>query len=170
MKKVFTFALLLAAFGLFAQGKTILFQNSFEKMDGWFKNSACNRFDGGGTFSFVPGGKKGNCLKIVTNAKQLFMLNKSKSVPVENGAKLKVIFTMKGKGTISLIPMAKNAKGKMIYLSGGNETINSDTWEEIPFIIQIAQKGETLKDVTFRVNFAKNSTLFVDGVRMEKMK
>ena len=170
MKKVFTFALLVAVLGLFAQEKTVVVQNTFEKMNGWFKNSACKIHDGGGSFSFVPGGKKGNCLKIVTNAKQIFYLNYGKSIPVTNGEKLKLTFTMKGKGKISLHPMGKTDKNATVYLSGGHELINTEKWEEIPFIIRAGQKDKPIKNITFRVNFDKNATLFVDGFRLERMK
>lgn len=170
MKKVFTLTLLITATALLAQGKNVIFQNTFEKMNGWFKNPACKIHDGGGSFSFVPGGKRGNCLKIVTNAKQIFYLNFGKNIPVKDGERLKIILTMKGKGKISLHPMGKTPENKTVYLSGGSEKINSDVWEEIPFIITASRKGKTVKALFFRINFDKNSTLFVDDFRIEKMK
>ena len=170
MKKLLVFFLLTAAGMLFAQGNKILLKESFENRGRWFKNPACNQFDGGGTYEFVPGGKKGKCLKVVTRGKQVFYFNRG-DVRVKDNTKLKIILSVKGKGRLDLVPMGRTVTGKTCYLNGGYELIHTDQWEEIPFIVPFKDpKGAKLKGISFRLIYGKDSTLFLDQFRIEEMK
>ena len=170
MKKLLVFSLLTAAGMLFAQGNKIVLKESFENRGRWFKNPACNQFDGGGTYEFVPGGKKGKCLKVVNRVKQVFYFNRG-DVPLKDNAKLKIILTMKGKGRLELVPMGRTDTGKTCYLNGGYELIHTDEWEEIPFIVPFKDpKGEKLKGIFFRLIYGKESSLLLDQFRIEEMK
>ena len=171
MKKTVFLMAALFVFGVYAQEKEVLSEQNFETVK-WFKNPACKKLDGGGDHELVTGGQKGRCLKITTNSKQIFMLNLSKGIPVRDGAKIRIELTAKGKGTIGLVPMGITDKGESVYLNDeGKEKINADNWEKIPFIIRFKdQKGRNLTMFKMRLNFEKNSVLFVDNFKVTEVK
>ena len=116
MKQLFT--ALSLVLGIAATADTVIFKDDFESTANWFKNPACEtpQFGGGGTLQLVDGRKTGKCLKIVTNSKQMFMLNLRRSLPVKDGSRLRISFLVRGKGAISINPLGRTADKKTVYL------------------------------------------------------
>ena len=155
-----------------AAEKNPVFSDSFDSEANWYKNPACKspQFGGGGSHKIVPNGGSGKCLFVETNAKQTFMFNMRRSVPVVNGSRLRIVFLAKGKGKISINTMGSNGK-QTKYLQNFYEIVNTETWEEIPFIIDFKDpKGSELKAFTMRINITPNSKLWIDSCVIREMK
>ena len=170
MKQLLT--VLSLALGIAAAADTVIFKDDFESTANWFKNPACEtpQFGGGGTLQLVDGGKTGKCLKIVTNSKQMFMLNLRRSLPVKDGSRLRISFLVRGKGAISINPLGRTADKKTVYLHAntGIEKISNSDWEKIPFIVIFKDpKGTALTEIGLRLNVLGNSEVLIDDCLIE---
>ena len=173
MKKAVSAILIGAGILAGAAETTVLFSDPFDSAAKWFKNPACEtaKFGGGGSYEIVPDGESNKCLKVVTDAKQTFMFNLRTQIPIENGARVRIVFRVKGKGGIDISPMGKTADSKTVYLLGGYEKVNAAEWEKIPFIVSFKDpKGAELKTLHLRMNVRPNSDLLIDSCTMEKIK
>lgn len=163
-----TVVALVSTFALYAQEKTV-FMDPFHSFSAWFKNSACQRYDGGGTFKIVPDGKNGKYLQVITNEKQIFMMNLKDGFKVEDGSNLKVVFQGRGNGSLQFVFVGQ-AKPTAIYFTSPKLNIDSQSWKEYSFTINFPKQAEkSFKSAVLRVNVNQKSNICIDDLKIVKL-
>lgn len=172
MKKAAIIMSVFLSASIFAAESSVIFNDGFTDFKNWLKNPACEKIGGGGSFEIISGEKSGTCLKIVTNDKQVFMLNCKETFSIPKDGKVQFSFLAKGKGAILFIPMG-NTKKDRVYLERKEINIDSKDWKKVQFTCVIkdqlgnAFSGETL---TLRMNISQNSSLMIDDFTVETVK
>lgn len=170
MKNILLIAALFMGALLHAQSEKVLMEKRFEDNSWWIKNAMSEKYEyGGGINELLSGGTKGRFMRIITNGRQVYMIN-TRSIPVNDGVRLKLEFTLKGKGRMSLNPLGYR-KGGSAYLAGGGRMIDSTSWQKVAFTTLFKDpKGKKLETFSVRINIEKNSTLLLESLRITEIR